>query len=103
MISIMKKRKRISARLLQVWPGAMMALVFLICGGRLEMAVAQQPLATVAASWPGIPSDFTLEPPDPHGAAGPNGIIQVVNVEIAYWDKTGRAIWGPVALDGIFA
>jgi uncharacterized repeat protein (TIGR01451 family) len=61
------------------------------------------PLASVSSSWEGIRSDFTLEPPDPHGAAGPNGIIQVVNVRIAYWDKTGHAIWGPVPLDGMFA
>ena len=43
------------------------------------------------------------EPPDPHGAAGPNGIIQVVNVRIAYWNKTGSLIWGPMPLDGMFS
>jgi len=61
------------------------------------------PLASISASWEGISSDFLYEPPDPHGAAGPNGIIQVVNVRLAYWDKQGRAIWGPVPLDGFFA
>src|SRR5882672_907698 len=61
------------------------------------------PLSFVSASWEGMSSDFFYEPPDPHGAAGPNGIIQVVNVQIAYWDKTGHAIWGPVPLDGIFS
>lgn len=61
------------------------------------------PLTSVAASWEGIPTQFTLEPPDPHGAAGPNGIIQVVNVRIAYWSKSGQALWGPLALDGMFA
>src|SRR2546423_9165576 len=35
-----------------------------------------RPLSLVSASWPGLSSDFLYEPPDPHGAAGPNGIIQ---------------------------
>ena len=65
--------------------------------------VNPSPLTSVATSWEGIPTQFTLEPPDPHGAAGPNGIIQVVNVRIAYWSKTGQAVWGPLALDGMFA
>src|ERR1041385_2571160 len=103
MISIMKKIKRISARFLQVWPGALVAIGFLICGGSVEMVVAQQqPLTTVGASWPGIPSDFTLEPPDPHGAAGPNGIMQVVNTRIEYWTKSGTPIWGPRSLQSFF-
>ena len=38
------------------------------------------PVAPITASWEGMSSDFTLEPPDPHGAAGPNGILQVINV-----------------------
>ncbi|MSU57841.1 MAG: DUF11 domain-containing protein [Pedosphaera sp.] len=61
------------------------------------------PLSSVLASWEGMKSDFTLEPPDPHGAAGPNGIIQVINVRMEYWDKSGTPIWGPVPLDGFFA
>lgn len=52
--------------------------------------------------WEGIGSNRTLEPPDPHGAAGPNGIIQVVNVDIAYWDKLGNPIWGPRPMDSFF-
>src|SRR5882672_9142721 len=60
------------------------------------------PLSFVSASWEGMSSDFFYEPPDPHGAAGPNGIIQVVNVRIAYFDKSGNPLWGPVPLDGMF-
>src|ERR1051326_4186297 len=40
------------------------------------------PRSTVVKSWEGMRSDFTLEPPDPHGAAGPNGVIQAVNLRI---------------------
>ena len=45
---------------------------------------------------------FTGTITDPSGAAGPNGVIQVVNVRLAYWDKEGRAIWGPTSLNGFF-
>src|SRR3989442_5242074 len=31
------------------------------------------PLSTVVTSWEGVHTDFTLEPPDPPGASGPNG------------------------------
>jgi hypothetical protein len=61
------------------------------------------PLTTITASWQGLISDSTVEPPDPHGAAGPSGIIQVINTRIAYWNKSGNLIWGPVALDGMFS
>jgi hypothetical protein len=60
------------------------------------------PLGPVTESWEGMSSDFTLEPPDPHGAAGPNGILQVINVRLAYWDKQGTPIWGPTSLDTFF-
>lgn len=60
------------------------------------------PRSLVSNSWPGMQSDFLYEPPDPHGAAGPVGIIQVVNVRMTYWDKNGRSIWGPVSLDQMF-
>src|SRR5437588_5105579 len=42
------------------------------------------PLDAVSASWEGMSSDFQWEPPDPHGAAGPSGIIQTVNLRIKY-------------------
>ena len=55
------------------------------------------PLVNVSASWEGMSSDFTLEPPDPCGAAGPDGILQTVNLRVEYWNKNGTRIWGPVA------
>src|SRR6266550_2567632 len=62
----------------------------------------QEPLSAIAASWEGIPTDFTLEPPDPHGSAGPNGVLQVVNVRIEYWTKAGARIWGPTSFNTFF-
>ena len=37
-------------------------------------------------------------PPDPNGAAGPNGVIATVNLSITYYQKTGVVVWGPVNL-----
>lgn len=56
------------------------------------------PFGAVSASWEGISSDIQWEPPDPHGAAGPNGIVQTVNLRIKYWNKSGAGIWGPIDL-----
>lgn len=42
-------------------------------------------------------------PPDSHGAAGPNGIIQTVNESITYWNKSGAAIWGSVTFPTFFS
>ncbi len=83
--------------------------IVLVVGGACSVCptgLAQNapgPLAPITESWEGMSSDFLYEPPDPHGAAGPNGVIQVVNVRLAYWDKQGRAIWGPTSLNDFFA
>jgi uncharacterized repeat protein (TIGR01451 family) len=60
------------------------------------------PKTAISTSWEGLHSDFVFEPPDTHGAAGPNGIIAVVNLRIAYFDKSGNLLW-VAPLDGMFA
>jgi hypothetical protein len=60
-------------------------------------------LSSVAASWEGMSQTSTIRPPDPHGAAGPNGILQTVNLRIQYWTKVGTSIWGPVNLSTFWA
>src|SRR5437879_1373194 len=57
------------------------------------------PKVSVSTSWEGLHSDFLWEPPDTHGAAGTDGIIEVVNVRIAYFDKSGGLRW-TAPLDG---
>lgn len=47
----------------------------------------------LGASFEGLSSDFALEPPDPHGAAGPSGILQAINVRLAYYAKNGALRW----------
>src|SRR6185436_12108720 len=71
--------------------------------GFLLLATLPAHAISISASWPGMSSDFFYEPPDPHGCAGPDGILQVVNVRIAYYDKSGNPIWGPVPLDAMFS
>jgi hypothetical protein len=59
--------------------------------------------SSINSSWAGMFQTSTIRPPDPHGAAGPNGIIQTVNLRVAYWPKDGGGgtpVWGPVSLTG---
>ena len=57
--------------------------------------------SSINSSWAGMFQTSSIRPPDPHGAAGPSGIIQTVNLRVAYWPKTGgAATWGPVDLTG---
>ncbi len=60
------------------------------------------PASTIVASWPGMAYIGTWVPPDPHGAAGPNGIIQTVNRRIEYFNKDGSSVWQPVDLSTFF-
>ncbi len=64
---------------------------------------AAAPAHTILTSWPGMVNLNGLIPPDPHGAAGPNGIVQTVNTSIKYFDKSGRTIWGPLNLAAFWA
>ncbi len=61
-----------------------------------------QPAAATNASWPGMSQTATIRPPDPHGCAGSNGILQVVNLRMAYFNKLGATAWGPVNLSTFF-
>jgi hypothetical protein len=45
----------------------------------------------------------SIRPPDPHGAAGPNGVLQTVNLRLTYWTKAGAVIWGPTNLSSFWA
>lgn len=45
----------------------------------------------------------TCRPPDPSGAAGPNQYVEVVNVKLAVYSKTGTALLGPEATNTLWA
>jgi hypothetical protein len=42
-------------------------------------------------------------PPDTNGAVGPNHFVQVVNTDLAIFDKTGTVLLGPVPINTVFA
>jgi hypothetical protein len=61
------------------------------------------PLAsTIGVQFEGMSQTSTIRPPDPHGAAGTDGILQTVNLRIQYFTKAGTSVWGPVALSTFF-
>jgi len=55
------------------------------------------PTPTVFAGWQGLvgggSGGASPHPPDPHGAVGSSGIIQVVNHYMTYWHKDGSTYW----------
>jgi uncharacterized repeat protein (TIGR01451 family) len=61
------------------------------------------PMTLLTTSWEGIGSDLNFEPPDPSGAVGPNGVLATVNLRLAYFTKSGNAIWGPVDHTAFFS
>ena len=48
--------------------------------------------ASVVTSWPGT-TNLNYTQVDPHGAAGPNGILAVGNFAITYFTRTGVPLW----------
>lgn len=64
--------------------------------------------SNIFESWQGMSQTGTIRPPDPHGAVGLDGVLQVVNLRIAYYRKpglsgNGQSIWaGTVNLNGFF-
>jgi len=46
---------------------------------------------SIGASWNGI-SDSSVTPPDPNGAIGPSSYVEVINLKIAIYNRTGGTI-----------
>jgi hypothetical protein len=81
--------------------GPVRQAVILALAGVLALDIAYGQ-GTLINSWEGIRGPTVGVPPDPHGAPGPNGVIDTVNLNISYFTKSGSVIWGPVALPGVF-
>jgi hypothetical protein len=45
----------------------------------------------IGASWAGV-TDFSLSPPDPNGAIGPNSYIEIINVQLGIYNRSGGLI-----------
>jgi hypothetical protein len=57
---------------------------------------------SIVQNWEGIQSQNDGNPPDPHGAPGPAGIIATVNLRISYYTKAGALLWGPTNLQAFW-
>ncbi len=67
----------------------------------LQSGTATGPAVTTGVSFAGIGANgFT--PGDPNIAVGPSQIVQVVNSEVAVYDKTGKILAGPKSLGSIW-
>src|SRR5258708_21069422 len=61
------------------------------------------PKSGIIASWPGMGQTGLIRPPDPHGSAGPSGIIQVVNLRVGDLLKKGTRNLGPTSFYSFFS
>jgi hypothetical protein len=69
----------------------------------LQSKQLKTPSLSPLKSWDGI--DHTSQqatPPDPSGAAGINHYVQMVNVAMQVFDKSGNSLWGPTSLSSVF-
>ena len=64
-----------------------------MAAGHLPLLGPAADCLPAAPSWEGLSSNIGKEPPDPHGAAGPQGILSVSNLRIAYYSKSGNGIY----------
>ena len=96
---------RVGRRLAGSRTALLTALATLSIGFAQSTALAQS-CDTVLHSWEGIPFDSSLNPrkhpPDPHGGAGPQGVLATATMRVAYYAKDGTATWGPVCLRDFF-
>jgi hypothetical protein len=59
----------------------------------------------IGAGFTGPSGSFTVSsaPPDPNAAVGPNHIFEIVNSDIAVFNKSGTAIYGPVPTNTLWS
>src|SRR5207253_9975972 len=59
----------------------------------------------VGNGFSGPAGTFTVAgaPPDTNGSVGPNHYVQIVNTDFAVFDKSGAAIFGPVAINTLWS
>lgn len=87
--------------------------------GNTEDAALQQaaPVGTTAASIPGTLANFEglsnqdnfdlfggrVNPPDPVGDVGPNHYVEMTNLAVGVYDKSGNLLMGPLAIGSLWA
>lgn len=70
----------------------------------VQRALGEGQAPSLGVSFDGIGSrpDQHLLPPDPNGEIGPNDYVQIVNLQMAVYSRTGQIKHGPVTLQSIF-
>jgi hypothetical protein len=71
----------------------------------LAMPVTQLNFDGVGAGFSGPAGVFSVAsaPPDTNGDVGPNHYVQTVNTDFAVFNKSGAAVYGPVAINTIWS
>ena len=59
--------------------------------------------ATLSGNFEGIGNRNGVLPPDTTGAIGPTHFVQMVNLSMAVYDRTGAAVFGPINSNSIWA
>ncbi|MCC7278753.1 MAG: hypothetical protein IT487_10620 [Chromatiaceae bacterium] len=62
----------------------------------LETAAGATPMPAPLQNFPGMDNVNGYYPPDTNGDVGPNHYVQIVNVSLAVYSKTGDLLYGPV-------
>jgi len=68
----------------------------------LQGPTAQVGAPTTGANFDGVNNVNGVLPPDPSGAIGPNHYVQVVNLSLAVWDRSGTMLKGPVNINTLW-
>ncbi|MBC8646527.1 MAG: hypothetical protein H7X85_05150, partial [Thermoanaerobaculia bacterium] len=61
-------------------------------GKGAALSVGMPPSPAPAASFEALPDDALTQPPDTHGAVGPNHLMITLNSQIRVQDRSGRAL-----------
>lgn len=71
--------------------------------GALQIEEATSPtIPTGVASFEGINNRNLVLPPDTVGDVGPNHYVQMVNLSLAIWDRSGNLLYGPANANSLW-
>ena len=90
---------------LPLFMGSMFDPVVQVSKGAAAAPTLGQGFEGVGQGFTGPSGTFSVNsaPPDTNGAVGPNNFVQIVNESFAIFDKTGKAVYGPVPTNTVFA
>ena len=71
-------------------------------GGIIQTDMPASTDASIGVNFEGLNNRNGTYPPDTQGDVGPNHYVQVTNVSVAIWDKSGTLLFGPADLNIIF-